>query len=677
MEFDLARVDFGTCESNQAPPPAQYLHLRNLTTVSAFHVLRTSLLPTNPLVFTAELPPSLLENPEQAITVHPGAELELALRFLSGGATIGYHSKMLEVSCMPATGWVRVTGLPEDAEPIELSRFFEEHIGPVRAVREDGRGLQVEFVSLDSATAAITRTGQLTFQGSTLYTSQVRRDIFKCTLKLEALLIPDLAAKALLNPHAPPFFPESLTQLFDTPASQFLFQHPGVKVPQSFRRMFAESQHHTRAVGGIQWDNAVHMKQFYAFHQCLDDPIARAHRRLVESLNLESSQMSQDMKRFDQYHCRIQMLDSQTRQAELEVPGLSEKRPELVYGDFVQIRLADERFQHAVEYVAVIVSTGRNKVVLELPQESAAELTIPITSHIHVPDEWGTQMSATGPGLQAIPCWRMRSLLAQLEGRAAVHCRFVSHTLLQTHEWQKLAVSHVLKVFGDDLHGRMYDCDGCTAGSANRLGLTPNGLVMLWADGRTPTIPRQKMQMKKPKREYYRLGRGGAVCCICGECFGAIKTLVEHIEATSHWPRELAGESLDQQKLRDRCRLDCGPDMIFVWGYGVLTLAEARGLDDSCEAHEISQLEAHDALVAQSLLESSQVSTSQETTLLAEDPNPNAQDSDQQHDGHPGTHTSQLNFEQRQAVGLGQGYIYRSARFEASCWIFRSHAISP
>ena len=115
----------------------------------------------------------------------------------------------------------------------------------------------------------------------------------------------------------------------------------GAQIPASFIAMH-------QSIGAVDPElfqrSRIHNEQYWKYVQTIGSKLHAFKTRLLDSLELEHNQMLKDMSSFNQYHCQLQCPDrTNPRVVELTVPGLAEKRPEIIYGDQVRIRMADQR----------------------------------------------------------------------------------------------------------------------------------------------------------------------------------------------------------------------------------------------------------------------------------------------------------------------------------------------
>jgi len=175
---------------------------------------------------------------------------------------------------------------------------------------------------------------------------------FPLTVRVLCAVANKRDAAAMLNPDATPFYPQHLKKLFDAVPSRVSYG-PMVPIP-SFPPVQTDLSQH------------VHCPPAHTF---ADGPpmLAREFSRIWTSLNEEQTSMIRDMRLFDQLECTIRW-DSLLQMHRIHVPGLLEKRPQLIYGDIVRICFAEEILSERREEVQCqIHKTQGNDVIVNIP----------------------------------------------------------------------------------------------------------------------------------------------------------------------------------------------------------------------------------------------------------------------------------------------------------------------
>ena len=215
----------------------------------------------------------------------------------------------------------------------------------------------------------------------------------------------DVSAQSLLNVEARPFVPQALKQYFDVPCN-VIFAHPST--PPRFQpkgmasilqalpqHLLSESLKATLAAfkaapAGSRGDP-------YVLFNITQKPktVEDYYGNMQAMLFLEEAQAAEDIKRYDLFGVPIIFQERPVGRldmplvATITVPGASEKRPPLAYGDEVRLRPAlPPSFslgggRSMMEIRAAVLETKEERVKLLLPSNFPME-TCPSNSRFHV-----------------------------------------------------------------------------------------------------------------------------------------------------------------------------------------------------------------------------------------------------------------------------------------------------
>ncbi|GAB5032169.1 rna helicase [Nannochloropsis oceanica] len=215
----------------------------------------------------------------------------------------------------------------------------------------------------------------------------------------------DASAQSLLNVEARPFVPRALKQYFDAPYN-VIFAHPSTPPPfqpkgmasvlQALPQHFLSKNLQTRlaaykaAPAGSRGDP-------YVFFNVTQNPktVGDYCGNMQAMLFLEEAQTAEDIKRYDLFGVPIIYQERPVGRldmplvATITVPGASEKRPPLAYGDEVLLRpacppsFASGGEKVIMEIRAAVLETKEERVKLLLPSNFPTE-TLPSESRFHV-----------------------------------------------------------------------------------------------------------------------------------------------------------------------------------------------------------------------------------------------------------------------------------------------------
>lgn len=215
----------------------------------------------------------------------------------------------------------------------------------------------------------------------------------------------DSSVDSLLNVEARPFVPKALKEFFEQPCN-ILYTFPSNPHPFQPTGMANILQ----SMGKFHLDESVRKNLLaykarpsaqrgdpQALFRIVPNPtnIKEYAQNMETMLHLEESQAAEDIKRYDLYNIPIVYRDRPFDKPDaplvttISVPGASEKRPPLSYGDEVRMRPA--RGSPVIEVRAVVLETKEEKVKLLLPPTFPTDAH-PSDSRFHVRftyDRWG------------------------------------------------------------------------------------------------------------------------------------------------------------------------------------------------------------------------------------------------------------------------------------------------
>jgi len=142
--------------------------------------------------------------------------------------------------------------------------------------------------------------------------------MFPLAVRVVCSVLSNEVEKVMLDVDARPFYPDSLTRLFDNYPQQ-IERGPSVNVP-AFPCVELEP-----LMGVVQLRSNEHMT-------------SPTYNRIMSSLQEEERCMATDMRMFDLLESRLRPATGQGDLYLIHVPGLLEKRPQLIYGDIVRIQ---------------------------------------------------------------------------------------------------------------------------------------------------------------------------------------------------------------------------------------------------------------------------------------------------------------------------------------------------
>ena len=218
----------------------------------------------------------------------------------------------------------------------------------------------------------------------------------------------DASAHSLLNVEARPFVPQALKQYFDEPCN-VIFAHPLKPPPFQPRGMasvlqvlppYFLSESLKRTSIAFKSSPAGQRGDPYVWFQIIKTPktVEDHCGNMRAMLSLEEAQAAEDIRRYDLFGVPIIYRERPVGQLDaplvttITVPGASEKRPPLAYGDEVRLRPALPPSlglglvgggRSRMEIRAAVLETKEERVKLLLPSNFPTE-TFPSESRFHV-----------------------------------------------------------------------------------------------------------------------------------------------------------------------------------------------------------------------------------------------------------------------------------------------------
>ncbi|KAJ9473412.1 putative RNA helicase SDE3 [Diplonema papillatum] len=181
---------------------------------------------------------------------------------------------------------------------------------------------------------------------------------------------PPLAARlaaSRLNAAASTFVPSALKRAFDEPAREVIQATPPAIPPSYSNRAWTQALDSKAAPVA---DAAFFDRRALAAFPVLSEPLSAANyvRRFEALLWVEEARMTEEIKSFDLYHTRLAFAPAGGEAADggpcdnvrllLDIPGLHEQRPGLLYGDMVWVKDSKDP---AREWTAYIEDTHANR----------------------------------------------------------------------------------------------------------------------------------------------------------------------------------------------------------------------------------------------------------------------------------------------------------------------------